>query len=149
MAYVIVSELCTKDNLCFDACPEGSIAPEQGDAKYEGSPSLYINPETCTDCSACVAVCPSDAIYLEEDVPADYPNAAAEFQKVMNVYGSSPEVPEAMWQLATAFVKLQFCTDAKALLNDLVKRFPKSHRASDAKSELKTIAKLPRAACTS
>jgi TolA-binding protein len=78
-----------------------------------------------------------------------YPNAAAEFQKVMNVYSSSPEVPEAMWQLATAFVKLQFCTDARALLNDLLKRYPKSPRAGDAKSELKSIAKLPKTACTS
>jgi TolA-binding protein len=78
-----------------------------------------------------------------------YPNAAAEFQKVMNVYGSSPEVPEAMWQLATAFVQLHFCTDARALLTDLVKRYPKSPRAADAKSELKSIAKLPKAACTS
>jgi TolA-binding protein len=80
---------------------------------------------------------------------AKYPNAAAEFQKVMNVYGSSPEAPEAMWQLATAFVKLQFCTDARALLNDLLKRYPKSARAADAKAELKTIAKLPKSACTS
>jgi TolA-binding protein len=80
---------------------------------------------------------------------AKYPNAAAEFQKVMNVYGSSPEAPEAMWQLATAFVKLQFCTDARALLNDLLKRYPKSARAADAKGELKTIGKLPKSACTS
>src|SRR5262245_33254637 len=78
-----------------------------------------------------------------------YPNAAAEFQKVMNVYGSAPEVPEAMWQLASAFVKLQFCTDARALLNDLIKRYPKSPRATDAKGELKAIAKLPKTACTS
>jgi TolA-binding protein len=78
-----------------------------------------------------------------------YPNAAAEFQKVMNVYASSPEVPEAMWQLSVAFVQLHFCTDARALLNDLVKRFPKSARAAEAKSELKTIAKLPKSACTS
>jgi TolA-binding protein len=80
---------------------------------------------------------------------AKYPNAAAEFQKVMNVYPASPEVPEAMWQLASSFVKLQFCTDARALLNDLLKRYPKSARAADAKAELKTIAKLPKTACTS
>lgn len=84
MAYVIVSELCTKDNLCFDACPEGSIAPEQGDAKYDESASLFINPESCTDCSACVAVCPSDAIYLEDEVPAEYPNAVAENKAYFN-----------------------------------------------------------------
>ncbi len=78
-----------------------------------------------------------------------YPNAAAEFQKVLNTYSTSPEVPEAMWQLALSFVQLHFCTDARALLSDLVKRFPKSHRASDARGELKSIAKLPRSACTS
>ena len=78
-----------------------------------------------------------------------YPNAAAEFQKVMNLYDKSPEVPEAMWQLSVAFVQLHFCTDARALLNDLVKRYPKSSRAGDAKGELKTIAKLPKSACTS
>jgi TolA-binding protein len=78
-----------------------------------------------------------------------YPNAAAEFQKVMNAYGSSPEVPEAMWQLSLAFVQLHFCSDARALLADLIKRYPKSPRAGDAKGEVKTIAKLPKSACTS
>jgi TolA-binding protein len=78
-----------------------------------------------------------------------YPNAAAEFQKVMNVYGSSPEVPEAMWQLSLAFVQLHFCSDARALLTDLMKRYPKSPRAAEARGEVKTIAKLPKSACTS
>jgi TolA-binding protein len=77
------------------------------------------------------------------------PNAAAEFQKVLTVYPSAPEVPEAMWQLSLAFVQLHFCTDARSLLGDLVKRYPKSPRANDARSELKTIAKLPKASCTS
>src|SRR4051812_22773425 len=78
-----------------------------------------------------------------------FPNAAAEFQKVIDVYGRSPEVPEAMWQLSLAFVQLHFCTDARSLLGDLVKRYPRSSRAADAKNELRTIAKLPKAACTS
>jgi TolA-binding protein len=78
-----------------------------------------------------------------------HPNAAAEFQKVLTVYPSAPEVPEAMWQLSLAFVQLHFCTDARSLLGDLVKRYPRSPRANDAKSELKTIAKLPKASCTS
>jgi TolA-binding protein len=78
-----------------------------------------------------------------------FPNAAAEFQKVLTVYPAAPEVPEAMWQLARAFVQLHFCTDARSLLGDLVKRYPKSPRATDAKTELKTIAKLPKSSCTS
>jgi len=78
-----------------------------------------------------------------------YPYAAAEFQKVLDNYSSSPEVPEAMWQLALTFTQLKFCSDARALLGDLVRRYPKSQRAGDAKGELKTIAKLPKSACTS
>jgi TolA-binding protein len=78
-----------------------------------------------------------------------YANAVGELQKVLNTYPSSPEVPEAMWQLSLAFVQLHFCTDAHSLLSDLVKRYPRSPRAADAKGELKSIAKLPKSACTS
>lgn len=78
-----------------------------------------------------------------------FANAAAEFQKVLDNYASSPEVPEAMWQLALTFTQLKFCSDARALLGDLIKRYPKSKRVSDAKAELRQIAKLPKAECTS
>jgi len=78
-----------------------------------------------------------------------YPNAAAEFQKVLDVYPRSPEVPEAMWQLSSAFIQLKFCTDARALLSDLVKRYPRSPRAAEAKNQIKTLARLPKSACTS
>jgi ferredoxin len=30
---------------------------------------LYINPETCIDCDACVPACPVSAIYPEDEVP--------------------------------------------------------------------------------
>ena len=78
-----------------------------------------------------------------------YPYAAAEFQKILDNYSSSAEVPEAMWQLALTFTQLKFCSDARALLGDLVKRYPRSKRAGDARGELKTMAKLPKSACTS
>ena len=78
-----------------------------------------------------------------------FPNAAAEFQKILDTFPKSPEVPEAMWQLSHAFVELHFCTDARSLLGDLMKRYPHSARAADAKSELKSIAKLPKSACSS
>ena len=78
-----------------------------------------------------------------------FPNAAAEFQKVLDNYASSPEVPEAMWQLALTFTQLKFCSDARALLGDLIKRYPKSKRVGDARGELKQIAHMPKAECTS
>ena len=78
-----------------------------------------------------------------------FPNAAAEFQKVLDAYPKAPEVPEAMWHLSLAFLQLRFCTDAKSLLGDLVKRYPRSPRAAEAKNQLKNIAKLPKSSCTS
>jgi TolA-binding protein len=78
-----------------------------------------------------------------------FANAVAEFNTVIEKFGSSPEVPEAMWQLARSFVELHFCSDARSLLGDLTKRYPKSARAADAKAELRSIAKLPKSACTS
>ena len=38
---------------------------------YEGETMLYINPDECIDCEACVPECPVEAIYHEDDVPDD------------------------------------------------------------------------------
>jgi ferredoxin len=32
---------------------------------------LYINPEECIDCAACIPACPVQAIYSEFDLPED------------------------------------------------------------------------------
>lgn len=32
---------------------------------------LYINPIECIDCAACEPVCPQEAIYNADDLPAD------------------------------------------------------------------------------
>jgi ferredoxin len=33
---------------------------------------LYIDPDECIDCGACVDPCPVDAIFAEEDVPEQW-----------------------------------------------------------------------------
>jgi len=33
---------------------------------------LYIDPEECIDCEACVAECPVEAIFHEDDVPEEF-----------------------------------------------------------------------------
>jgi len=35
-------------------------------------PWLYIDPDTCIDCGACVPECPYEAIFPEEEVPVAY-----------------------------------------------------------------------------
>ena len=39
---------------------------------YEGEQILYIHPDECIDCEACVPECPVEAIFPEDDVPAEY-----------------------------------------------------------------------------
>ena len=39
---------------------------------YEGDKMLYIHPEECIDCEACVAECPVEAIFHEDNVPAEW-----------------------------------------------------------------------------
>ncbi|BAK78024.1 4Fe-4S ferredoxin iron-sulfur binding domain protein [Pseudogulbenkiania sp. NH8B] len=64
MAYV-VTEACIKCKYtdCVDVCPV--------DCFHEGPNFLAIDPDECIDCTLCVAECPVEAIYAEDDVPAD------------------------------------------------------------------------------
>lgn len=62
MTYV-VTEPCIncKHTTCVEVCPV--------DAFREGPNFLVIDPDECIDCTLCVAECPVEAIYAEEDVP--------------------------------------------------------------------------------
>jgi TolA-binding protein len=77
--------------------------------------------------------------------------AVAEYQKVLKDYGKTPEVPEAMWQVSESFIALKFCGDARAFLQDLIRRYPRSQRVPDARSRLREVQKMSRdkGACTS
>lgn len=70
MAYVI-TDTCVKDMLCIDSCPSDSIHPNQEDAKFAAATQLYINPEECMDCGACVASCESNSIFAADELPED------------------------------------------------------------------------------
>jgi ferredoxin len=41
------------------------------DCFVEGPNFLAIDPDECIDCTLCVAECPAEAIFAEDDVPAD------------------------------------------------------------------------------
>jgi len=62
MTYV-VTETCIKCKYtdCVDVCPV--------DCFREGPNILVIDPDECIDCTLCVAECPVEAIYAEDDVP--------------------------------------------------------------------------------
>jgi NAD-dependent dihydropyrimidine dehydrogenase PreA subunit len=92
--YVITSPcIDTKDMACVDVCPvqciyeldgdtlvskdaqDGEVAnthPAHPDLRFvHGDTVLYINPDECTSCDACMPECPVDAIYPADQVPED------------------------------------------------------------------------------
>jgi TolA-binding protein len=78
-------------------------------------------------------------------------NAVAEFTAVMTRFSKAPEVAEAMWQLGSSYSALKYCTDAKAIFQDLAKRYPKSPRAPQVKERLRELTKMSKdkSLCTS
>lgn len=63
MVYVIASTcIDVKDGACQDVCPVECI--------YEGGRMMYIHPVECISCGLCLSICPVDAIWSEDDLPA-------------------------------------------------------------------------------
>jgi ferredoxin len=61
----VVTESCISCRYtdCVDVCPV--------DCFRQGPNFLAIDPDECIDCAVCVAECPVNAIFAEEDVPGD------------------------------------------------------------------------------
>jgi NAD-dependent dihydropyrimidine dehydrogenase PreA subunit len=70
MAYIIC-EPCvgTKDTACVDVCPVDCIHPRKDEAEFPSAEMLYIHPDECIDCGACVPACPVEAIYALDETP--------------------------------------------------------------------------------
>ena len=62
----VVAEPCfaCKYTDCVVVCPV--------DAFREGKHILYIDPDDCIDCDACVPECPVEAIFEEDSVPEQW-----------------------------------------------------------------------------
>ena len=45
----------------------------------ENTPGTYIDPDTCIDCGACIAECPWNAIFIEDEVPSKYVAKGGEY----------------------------------------------------------------------
>jgi NAD-dependent dihydropyrimidine dehydrogenase PreA subunit len=65
MPYVI-AEPCVgvKDKACVAVCPVDCI--------HEGEDQLFIDPSECIDCGLCEPECPVDAIFMEDELPAQW-----------------------------------------------------------------------------
>ena len=67
----IVAQPCVgcKYTDCVVVCPVECF--------YGDATQLYIDPDDCLDCGACIPECPVEAIYLDADVPARWTNFVA------------------------------------------------------------------------
>ena len=92
MTYV-VTESCIRCKYtdCVDVCPV--------DCFREGPNMLVIDPDECIDCTLCVAECPVEAIFAEDDVPApqkEFIALNAELSKVWKpIVERKPGPPDA------------------------------------------------------
>lgn len=61
----VVGENCIncKHTDCVEVCPV--------DCFYEGPNFLVIHPDECIDCALCEPECPVNAIFSEDELPAD------------------------------------------------------------------------------
>ena len=84
MPYVITQKCVgTCDTACVDVCPCDCIlgpvpleqlrqvAPAGRGTRYPGI-QLFIDPDDCIDCGACLPECPVAAIYLDDEVPEEH-----------------------------------------------------------------------------
>ena len=62
----VVAEPCfaCKYTDCVVVCPVECF--------YEGDKMVYIHPDECIDCEACVPECPVEAIFHEDNLPAEW-----------------------------------------------------------------------------
>ena len=68
MAYVITDPcIGTKDTACVDVCPVDCIHPRKDEPEFAAAEMLFVQPDECIDCGACIPACPVAAIYDSPD----------------------------------------------------------------------------------
>ncbi len=82
MTYV-VAEPCIncKYTDCVAVCPV--------DAFREGPNFLVIHPDDCIDCDACVAECPVEAIFPDDEVPEKWENYIELNERLAELWGDA------------------------------------------------------------
>ncbi len=59
---------------CYDCKYTDCVAVCPVECFYQDEKMLYIDPQDCIDCEACVPECPVEAIFAESNVPDQWKN---------------------------------------------------------------------------
>ena len=96
MTYIVIGncEDCRFTD-CVEVCPV--------DCFYGDDKMLYIHPDECIDCGACVPACPVEAIFPEADVPEseskwtqiNYDKCQKELDSLENITEKGDPLPTA------------------------------------------------------
>lgn len=76
----VVTKSCIgcKDTACAQVCP--------CECFHEGPDMLFIDPENCIDCGACIVECPVEAIYQDDELPEEFSGDLALNAKMVEIY---------------------------------------------------------------
>ncbi|MXP24268.1 4Fe-4S dicluster domain-containing protein [Gordonia sp. HNM0687] len=64
----LITQACCNDASCVPVCPVNCIHPTPAEPEFRTAEMLYIDPETCIDCGACIEECPVSAIVTEDEM---------------------------------------------------------------------------------
>lgn len=86
----VVTENCIKCKFtdCVDVCPV--------DCFHEGPNFLVIDPDECIDCTLCEPECPAEAIYAEDELPANQEHFIALNAELASSWPTITEVKDAL-----------------------------------------------------
>jgi len=103
----IITDPCieTKDTACVDVCPVDCIHPRKDEPEFAQVTMLYIHPEECIDCGACVPACPAAAIYESIDATPANQQDLVEANAIYR--NSEPETIARAEEIVRAHVEAQ------------------------------------------
>jgi ferredoxin len=87
-----MSNPCVVTEPCYDCKYTDCVTVCPVDCFYQDEMMLYIDPEDCIDCGACIPECPVGAIFESAEVPAqwqEYPALNAERAAALKACGGN------------------------------------------------------------
>ena len=74
----------------MDVCPVDCIHPRKDEPEFATAEMLYIHPDECIDCGACVPACPVEAIFALDETPREVGGLHRQERGVLSEVASDP-----------------------------------------------------------